>query len=471
MTTTEFEADSEAPLLAEIERLHRRLERERAARREAERIAEQATRVSIEDPLTGLANRTLLTANLENELARAARYARDIALFYLDLDRFKLINDTYGHEAGDDILVGVADALTTTLRASDTIGRLGGDEFMVIAPDIGEPDAMRLAARLANAVEAIKPESTGGLGCRASIGVAMLRGRTDLDPDDFVRQADAAMYAAKTAGADVRLFDDDLLAEADEKRDLRRALPHAIRDDEFVVHHQPLISLPSREVVGFEALTRWTRSDGSLLMPDTFIPVAEESGLIGDLGDLVARKATLDLAAWRQQHRRPDAVIAINASPRELARPGYAYRLALAAEEAGLHPDNLLVEVTETAIMEAGQAADDNLHALRRVGVRIALDDFGTGYSSISRLRRNDFDVLKIDRSFVAGVADRPDDRAVVTAIVALADAFGVEVVAEGVETEEQLAAVIDLGCHAAQGWLFAKAAPIDDVAGPLDFV
>ena len=452
MTTTEFEADSEAPLLAEIERLHRRLERERAARREAERIAEQATRVSIEDPLTGLANRTLLTANLENELARAARYARDIALFYLDLDRFKLINDTYGHEAGDDILVGVADALTTTLRASDTIGRLGGDEFMVIAPDIGEPDAMRLAARLANAVEAIKPESTGGLGCRASIGVAMLRGRTDLDPDDFVRQADAAMYAAKTAGADVRLFDDDLLAEADEKRDLRRALPHAIRDDEFVVHHQPLISLPSREVVGFEALTRWTRSDGSLLMPDTFIPVAEESGLIGDLGDLVARKATLDLAAWRQQHRRPDAVIAINASPRELARPGYAYRLALAAEEAG-------------------QAADDNLHALRRVGVRIALDDFGTGYSSISRLRRNDFDVLKIDRSFVAGVADRPDDRAVVTAIVALTDAFGVEVVAEGVETEEQLAAVIDLGCHAAQGWLFAKAAPIDDVAGPLDFV
>ncbi|MEO0494069.1 MAG: bifunctional diguanylate cyclase/phosphodiesterase, partial [Actinomycetota bacterium] len=351
-----------------------------------------------------------------------------------------------------------------------TAGRLGGDEFMVIAPDIGEPDAMRLAARIAAAVDSIKPASTGGTGCSASIGVAMLRGRTDLAADAFVRQADAAMYAAKEAGAEIRLFDDDLLAEADVKRDLRRALPLAIRRDEFVVHHQAFVALPSRRVVGFEALTRWRQADGSLLMPDAFIPVAEEGGLIADLGDLVARKAAQDLAIWRQRHRDTDAIVAINASPRELARPGYAYRLALAAEEAGLHPDNLLVEVTETAIMEAGQAADDNLRALRRVGVRIALDDFGTGYSSISRLRANAFDVLKIDRSFVGGVADRPDDRAVVAAIVALAQAFGVEVVAEGVETEAQLDAVIELGCHAAQGWLFAKAAPIDEVAGPHTF-
>ncbi|MEM8705715.1 MAG: bifunctional diguanylate cyclase/phosphodiesterase [Actinomycetota bacterium] len=468
MTTTE--QDSEAPLVAEIERLHRRLDRERSARREAERIAEEATRSSIEDPLTGLANRTLLAANLQNELTRAARYARDVALFYLDLNRFKLINDTYGHEAGDDILVGVAEALQHTLRASDTVGRLGGDEFMVIAPDIGEPDALRLAGRMATAVEAIKPESTGGLGCRASIGVAMLRGRTDLDPDDFVRQADAAMYAAKTAGAEVRLFDDDLLAAADEKRDLRRALPQAIRSDEFVVHHQPFVALSSRRVVGFEALTRWALDDDGLLMPDVFIPVVEESGLVGDFGDLIARKAMLDLALWQERHDDREAVVAINASPRELTRPGYAYRLALAAEEVGVRPDNVIVEVTETAIMEAGQAADDNLRALRRVGARVALDDFGTGYSSISRLRRNDFDVLKIDRSFVAGVADHRDDRAVVTAIVALADAFGVEVVAEGVETQAQLDAITELGCHAAQGWLFAKAAPIDEVAGPLDF-
>ena len=471
MSSSKSDPDSDVSLVAEIERLRRRLERERSARREAERIAEDATRSSIEDPLTGLANRTLLAANLENELTRAARYDRDVALFYLDLDRFKLINDTYGHDAGDELLRGVADALRATMRASDTIGRLGGDEFMVIGSDIGEPDALRLAGRIADAVESITPESTGGIGCRASIGVAMLRGRTDLDPAAFVRQADTAMYAAKQAGAEIRLFDDELLTESDEKRDLRRALPHAISDDELVVHHQPIVDLTSRRVTGFEALTRWRQSDGTLLMPDMFIPAAEESGLIGEVGELVARKAARDLVVWQRRHHDTGAIVAINASPRELDRAGYAHRVTLAAEEAGLHPDNLIVEITETAIMEAGQVAEDNLRALRSVGIRVALDDFGTGFSSINRLRSNTFDVLKIDRSFVANVADRSDYRAVVTAIVALADIFDVKVVAEGIETEAQLDAVTELGCHAAQGRLFAMAAPIDEVAGPLDFV
>ena len=242
-------------------------------------------------------------------------------------------------------------------------------------------------------------------------------------------------------------------------------------DDELVVHHQPIVDLTSRQVIGFEALTRWRQPDGTLLMPDMFIPTAEESGLIGEVGELVARKAAQDLVVWQRRHHDTDAVVAINASPRELDRPGYAHRVTLAAEAAGLHPDNLIVEVTETAIMEAGQVAEDNLRTLRSVGIRVALDDFGTGFSSINRLRSNAFDVLKIDRSFVANVADRSDDRAVVTAIVALADIFDVKVVAEGIETEAQLDAVTELGCHAAQGRLFAMAAPIDEVAGPLDFV
>jgi EAL domain-containing protein (putative c-di-GMP-specific phosphodiesterase class I) len=299
----------------------------------------------------------------------------------------------------------------------------------------------------------------------------MLRGRTDLNPADFVRQADTAMYAAKKAGAEVRLFEDNLLTESDEKRDLRRALPSAISADELVVHHQPIVELSSRRVIGFEALTRWRQPDGTLLMPDMFIPTAEENGLIGEVGELVTRKAARDLVVWQRRHHDTDATVAINASPRELNRPGYAHRVTLAAEEAGLHPDNLIVELTDTAIMEAGQVVEDNLRALRSVGIRIALDDFGAGIASINWLRSNTFDVLKIDRSFVTNVADRSEDRAVVTAIVALADVFDVKVVAEGIETEAQLDAVTELGCHAAQGRLFALAAPIDEVAGPLDFL
>ena len=285
------------------------------------------------------------------------------------------------------------------------------------------------------------------------------------------RRSRPAGSAAGPASAEVRLFDDDLLTESDEKRNLRRALPHAISDDELVVHHQPIVDLTSHRVIGFEALTRWRQPDGTLLMPDMFIPTAEESGLIGEVGELVARKAAQDLVVWKRRHHETDAIVAINASPRELDRPGYAHRVTLAAEAAGLHPNNLIVEVTETAIMEAGQVAEDNLRTLRSVGIRVALDDFGTGFSSINRLRSNAFDVLKIDRSFVANVADRSDDRAVITAIVALADIFDVKVVAEGIETEAQLDAVTELGCHAAQGRLFAMAAPIDEVAGPLDFV
>ena len=464
MTAAEY-YDSEAPLLSEIERLHRRVERERAARLEAERIAEEATRASIQDPLTGLANRTLLTATLENELARAARYDRDIALFYIDLDRFKLINDTYGHETGDEVLLGVAETLGLTTRDTDTVGRLGGDEFLVIAPDIGEPDAMRLAERIARAIERIRPTSGAGISCSASIGVAMLGADTTVDAGDYVRRADVAMYAAKEAGAEVRLFDGDLRSIADTHRTVRRELPGAIERREIVTHHQPIVATYDRRLLALEALARWPDPDGGFRPPSEFIPVAEEDGQIVELGMLVAELALADIRRWQQQWNAPHIAVAVNASPRELAHPEYAFRLTNLITDAGVAPDCVIVEVTESAMMEAGRSADHNLRALRRVGALTALDDFGTGYSSLGRLRENDFDILKIDRSFVAGVEDSADARAVVSAIVGLAEAFDVDVIAEGVETPAQLDVVAELGCPAAQGWLFARAKPISSVS------
>lgn len=469
MTATEFD-DSAAPHVAEIERLRRRVERERSARLEAERIAEAATRASIEDPLTGLANRTLLTTTLQNELARAARHGRDVALFYIDLDRFKLVNDTYGHEIGDNLLVAVADALRATTRNADMVGRLGGDEFLVIAPGIDVKDAMRLAARIAAAVERIYPDGTTSLNCRASVGVAMLAGNANLAAEEFVRQADVAMYAAKAAGAEVRLFDRDLHQLSDQHRTVRRELPGAIERREIVVHHEPIVATDDRRIIALEALARWPDETGGVRLPASFIPVAEEDGQIVKLGLLVAELAIDDIKDWQHTWSTPEVRVAVNTSPRELAHPEYAPRLTDLFSTADIAPERVIVEVTESALIEAGPTADQNLHLLRKVGVQTALDDFGTGYSSLSRLRENHFDVLKIDRSFTVGVDRDADARAVVSAILALADAFDVEVIAEGVETATQLEVITDLGCRAAQGWFFAQAKPLAEVGSPSQF-
>lgn len=466
MTSTERE-DEWAASRAEIARLTRRFERERKARLEAEEIAEEALRSSIEDPLTKLANRTLVTAELDRELQKADRYGYDIALLFLDLNGFKLVNDTYGHDAGDEILVAVANALRATTRAADTIGRIGGDEFMIVAPNTSSEDAAILARRIASAIEEVTTTSSLGFGCRASIGVAMHTGTASNTAGDYVQRADAAMYAAKAAGTPVRMFDSELLAAADTKRALRRDLPFALAQGALIVHYQPILRLHDHRVAAFEALVRWRQPDGTILGPSEFIPIAEEDGQIVDLGSYVARMATTDLLSWRQRTLDEDCLITINTSPRELGRADYAHRLAMLATELGLPPTNLAVEMTESSLSTAGRGADDTLHTLRRIGFRTALDDFGSGSSSISRLRDDHFDVLKIDRSFVSGVATSEADRTVVAAIVAMAQAFGVEVIAQGVETEEQLRVVTDLGCHAAQGWHFAPPAPIDEFGSP----
>jgi len=466
VTSTEPERER-ATARDEIARLNRRLERERKARREAEEIAEERVRSSIEDPLTKLANRALVTAELDRELQKADRYGYDIALLFLDLNGFKIVNDTYGHDAGDEILVAVADALRATTRAADTIGRIGGDEFMVVAPNTGREDAAILARRIAQAIEEVTSTSPLGFGCRASIGVAMHTGTAVQTVGDYVQRADAAMYAAKASGTPVRMFDSELLAAADHKRALRRDLPFALAEGALIVHYQPILRLHDHRVAAFEALVRWRQSDGTIMGPNEFIPVAEEDGQIVELGAYVARTAAGDLVRWRQRTLDDNCLITINTSPRELGRADYAHRLAMLATELELPPANVAVEMTESSLATAGQGADDTLRTLRRMGFRTALDDFGSGSSSISRLRDDHFDVLKIDRSFVSSVTTSDADRTVVAAIVAMAQAFDIEVIAQGVETEEQLRIVTDLGCHAAQGWYFAHPAPIDDFGPP----
>jgi len=455
----------------EVARLLRRVERERTARLEAERIAEEATRLSVQDPLTGLANRTFLTASLETEIARAKRTQHQIGLFFVDLDRFKLINDTYGHKCGDDLLVAVANTLRFHTRDGDLVGRLGGDEFLVIAPNITEPAAVRLAARITDAIEAIALPMLQGADIQASIGLAMLDPDTELSIDDCIRRADTAMYAAKRADADHRLFDPDLDEITRRNRTLRKEFPAAIANRTFVLHHQPIIQLDTQQFSAMEALARWPAPDGYLRPPGCFIPVAEESGHIIALGRLVAELAFDDLVRWRSRYTHAAHTrISINASPRELGRVDYASRIEATLASRDLSPHDLIVEVTESTIREAGRIAEQNLRSLRHLGAKIALDDFGTGYSSIGRLRAHAFDILKIDRTFISGVAEKADDRAVVKAILALAEVFDVEVTAEGVETPEQLEVVTELGCHAAQGWLFARAKPINDVGSPTQF-
>ncbi len=451
----------------EIHRLTRRLDRERSARREAELIAEEATKVAIQDSLTGLANRSLVTSTLENELARAARYERDVALLFLDLDGFKLINDTYGHEMGDAVLIQVARELRLVTRAGDMVGRLGGDEFVVLAPNITCPDATQLANRVADAIGRMKVEGLpSDTGITASVGVTVLDGK-DIDADRYLRQADSAMYEAKTSGADWRLYDAELDALAEHRRTIRRQLPIAIENDDFIVHYQPLVSLTegaeaAPPVVGVEALVRWPNPDGSLRSPAEFIPIAEESGHIVGIGRRVIARAVGEISDWSGAHPdRGQIALSVNASPRELARADYAGQVHALLDRTELGERNLIIEITETAMYEGGAVAERNIRALQRTGIHLALDDFGTGYSAIGRLRQHAFDQLKIDRSFISGVADHADDRAVVAAIIAMARAFDMTVVAEGVETPEQLEVVRDLGCDLAQGFLFGRPSPL----------
>ncbi|MBK9178560.1 MAG: EAL domain-containing protein [Acidimicrobiales bacterium] len=431
------------------------------------RAFDDAVRRATHDHLTGLPNRTLVLDRLGHALARAARPQQPVSVLFIDIDRFKAVNDSFGHGAGDRVLREVARRLRDVVRPEDTVGRLAGDEFVVIGEDVGEGAARDMAARVAAAIA--EPMALEGreLVITASIGVVGAQGSSD--PEGVLQDADVAMYRAKEQGRNrVQVFDQALrtvrLARLDLEHDLRRAL----RRGELAVHYQPAVWWPTGAVIAVEALVRWEHPDRGILPPAAFVPVAEESGLIVAMGEQVLAEACRTLADVRADRPELDAVrMAVNLSARQFADPDLVDTVAAALLAAGLPPEGLWLEITESVLVEEAEAVS-TFRALKDLGVHLVVDDFGTGFSSLGYLRRFPVDVLKIDRTFVEGLDSSAEDRAIVSAVLALAGALGLAVIAEGVETAAQRDQLDRLGCHAMQGLLFGPAVPAAELGGLL---
>ena len=416
---------------------------------------------ALHDGLTGLPNRTLFLDRLGQALRRARRRDRGVAVVFLDLDRFKLVNDSLGHKAGDRLLVDVAMRLSSALRPSDTLARFGGDELTLLCEDIGDVEHARaIAQRLLETFGEPFLVQDGEAFLQASVGIALSRDGFEA-PEDLIRDADAAMYRAKARGQGVELFDEAMRQDVRDRLALEAALRRGIGRGELRLHCQPLVSLADARIEGFEALVRWEHPERGLVPPGSFIPLAEETGLIVPIGAWVLNEACATLRRIIDETGMASLQVSVNVSPRQLQQPDFVAQVRAALEDNGLEPSCLVVEITESAIMEAGAAAI--LRALKDIGVRLAMDDFGTGYSSLAHLRRFPLDVIKVDRSFVAALGDGQGS-SIAGAIVSLAHALGLRTVAEGIEDDEQRRAVLALGCDVGQGFHFARPMPADDL-------
>ena len=412
------------------------------------------------DGLTGLPNRHVLLERLEELLHRD--HCR-LAVFVLDLDRFKLVNDSLGHPAGDALLVAIAIRFRGAVRGRDLLVRLGGDEFVVVAEGVETPaEAVEVAERLQRALG--EPIFVQGHEIRptASIGIAVASAASHAP--ELLSRADAAMYLAKERGRDrFEFFDDALRSRVESQLDVDAALRRALEHDELVVHYQPIVDLRDVTLLGVEALARWNRPGHGTLDASQFIAVAEETGLIVDLGRIMFARAAADSARWNVEHPDRTLVMHINLSARQLGHNRLVDDVRQVLFESGARPETLCVEVTETALMTDTPVVRQNLLELRALGLRFAIDDFGSGYSSLAYLKRLPVDALKVDAGFVTLLPDSAEDAAIVEAIVALGRSFSATVIAEGVETDAQRRALLDLGCTRAQGFLFAPAlAPTD---------
>jgi len=419
---------------------------------------EQLRSAGFRDPLTGLSNRAVFVEGLGRRLEQFKRRRGDrFAVLYLDLDRFKVVNDSLGHLIGDELLIAVSRRLESCLRPSDSLARLGGDEFAILLNGLNdEQQANVIAFRIQEALSA--PFSIGGREVFTSASIGIAPGLAEYaTPDEIMRDADTAMYHAKSRGkARHELFDADMHARTRDRLGLENDLRHAVSNDDFEVHYQPIVSLATSMCVGFESLVRWTRN-GEAISPATFIPIAEELGLIESLGTWVLEQACRTFAGW--QRRYPDSSlewITVNVSSRQLMQQNFLRIVEQAIQRSGLKPSDLRVEITETALMDSPNVAAEVLRELRDFGVKIYLDDFGTGYSSLSHLHKLPVDALKIDRSFVKSLLI-PDRPATVESILALARTLNTSVVAEGIETEVQARELERLGCTHAQGYFFSR--------------
>jgi diguanylate cyclase (GGDEF)-like protein len=425
-------------------------------------LAEQATH----DALTGLANRTLLSELAGRELAEAHASGQSVAVLLLDLDRFKVLNDGWGHGAGDELLVAVGNRLRRVVRDRECVARAGGDEFVILCPvQPGEDNIRMVAARVFGAFVEPFALSIGDIVMTPSIGIAVSHD-DGCTPERLFRDADTAMYRAKDAGRNRWVLFDESMHEAVAVRlSTEQKLRRAIDEGGMSLHYQPIVDLASEEVSGFEALARM-EVDGERVPPDVFIPVAEDSGLILPLGRWVLSEALAQLSLWRRANPgRADLYMSVNLSARQLRDAMLLPLVRESLARGGIPASCVRLEITESVLMDDAQAALVVLRELRAIGVRLSVDDFGTGYSSLGYLKRFPVSTVKIDRSFVAGLVDNADDQAIVRAVMAMAQALALDVTAEGVETVGHRDCLRALGCESAQGWYYGRPLPADEAA------
>ncbi|WP_059752520.1 putative bifunctional diguanylate cyclase/phosphodiesterase, partial [Thiobacillus denitrificans] len=440
---------------------------------ERKQFESQLVHLANHDPLTNLPNRKFFQERLGISLDEAALDGAQLAVLFLDLDRFKLINDTFGHALGDKLLLMVAERLAGCFRKGDVLARLGGDEFVVLLQGLpGKQDAALVAQKIMDAFARAFQLDAHEVFVSASIGIAFYPSDA-IDAGNLIRCADNAMYQAKEQGLGYQFYRPDPENLSSERLTLESSLRRALERDELRLYYQPKVDLASGAVIGLEALLRWTHPVRGMIPPDQFIPLAEETGLIVPIGEWVLRTACLQIKAW-QEEGMPFLPVAVNLSARQFRQfsasgeatgiHNLVETIERVLEETGVDPSCLELEITESILMQNLSTAANILQALSAKGMRIFIDDFGTGYSSLSYLKRLPIDTIKIDKSFVGDIMTDPDDAAIVTAIIAMAHSLRLKVVAEGVETQGQFDFLLERGCDAMQGYFFSRPLPAEDI-------
>ncbi|WP_024476313.1 putative bifunctional diguanylate cyclase/phosphodiesterase [Arthrobacter sp. CAL618] len=453
-------------LAEELEVLYEDLEqrvRDRTARLHAAQV--ELERMAMYDSLTGLPNRTLLRRRIDDETLAAAAGVQPAALILLDLDAFKAVNDSLGHSAGDQVLIEVGRRLESTVRESDTVARLGGDEIAVLLPQTADEIACEIAERILYALRPAMIVSETSIRILASIGVRC--GEAGQSGEDMMRDADTAMYVAKNLGrSNVQVFHPAMLQATHERFTILEELRQAIPAGQLRVHYQPLVSLQTSTIIGAEALVRWQHPDRGLLYPDHFIGIAEESGLVVDIGEWMINAVAAQLGDWGDVLDGRDFAVRINLSAAESRAPGLADLIDRALARHAVPTDRFIVEITETSLMTDPEASSANLLGLRELGVGVEIDDFGTGYSSISYLRKLPAQAVKMDSSLIEDIVDDPRQLKFVAAVLQLIEAAGLLSVAEGIETADQARLLNRMGCDYGQGYFFGRPAEAAVMAG-----
>jgi diguanylate cyclase (GGDEF)-like protein/PAS domain S-box-containing protein len=432
---------------------------------ERKRLEQQLTHQAFHDPLTGLANRALFRDRVSHALALAQREGRPITVLFLDLDDFKKVNDSLGHAEGDRLLIAAAERFLSCARQADTVARLGGDEFAILIEHVAGNDGRAgLLDRLTSAMAHPFTLSGNQVQVSASIGVAATIGGETAD--DLLRNADVAMYAAKRRGKGrSETYESRMYADVRARLEMEAALRTAIERCELTLHYQPIVHLETGALYGVEALLRWDHPQYGLLLPQHFIPLAEETGLIAHLGRWVLSESCRQVQAWRLAYPHVPLSVSVNISGRQLQGTSIVEEMRDALADTGVDPAAVILEITESVLMQQTESVHERLHDLKDLGVRLAIDDFGTGYSSLSYLQRFPIDILKIAKPFVEEVGHGADRSALARAIIGLGDTLKLHTIAEGIEMEEQRAALLGLGCNLGQGYFFAQALPPADVA------